>query len=160
MDQKLGSEFNKVEVERMIKVALLCTDATPSQRPTMSEVVSMLEGKAQVPNVIPEGNGYNHDLRFKAIRDHRRQILGQGLGGSSVHPSTSVKSCNNSSSGSTNDLYDINMDSYLRVKVMRSQDKSEISEGSETQVSSSVTSYGRSTLSSGDDLYGIKLEPK
>lgn len=33
------------EVEMMIKVALLCTQATSEDRPLMSEVVRMLEGE-------------------------------------------------------------------------------------------------------------------
>jgi len=41
VDPKLQSEFNKEEAERMIKAALLCTNASPSLRPAMSEVVSM-----------------------------------------------------------------------------------------------------------------------
>jgi hypothetical protein len=44
VDPKLGSEFNKEEAIRMIKVALLCTNPSPALRPTMSAVVSMLEG--------------------------------------------------------------------------------------------------------------------
>ncbi|CAK7350352.1 unnamed protein product [Dovyalis caffra] len=43
MGPKLHSEFNQKEAERMIKVALLCTNASPSLRPTMSGVVSMLD---------------------------------------------------------------------------------------------------------------------
>ncbi|KAL9455847.1 hypothetical protein AB3S75_005136 [Citrus x aurantiifolia] len=49
----------------MIKVALLCTNASPSLRPTMSEVVSMLEGSSNIPDVIPEAETY---LKFKAMR--------------------------------------------------------------------------------------------
>lgn len=33
------------EVEKMIQVALLCTQSTPEDRPSMSEVVRMLEGE-------------------------------------------------------------------------------------------------------------------
>lgn len=33
------------EVEMMIKVALLCTQASPEERPAMSDVVRMLEGE-------------------------------------------------------------------------------------------------------------------
>ncbi|XWS15885.1 hypothetical protein CRYUN_Cryun34aG0040800 [Craigia yunnanensis] len=51
VDQRLGSEFNKVQPERMIKIALLCTKVSLALRPTMSEVVSMLEGSAVIPDV-------------------------------------------------------------------------------------------------------------
>ena len=72
VDQKLGSEFNKVEAEGLMKVALLCTNASPAQRPIMSEVVSMIEGTRIIPDVIPEPD--SEDLRFKAIRGHREHI--------------------------------------------------------------------------------------
>ena len=52
VDPKLGSEFNQDEAERMIKVALLCTNASPTLRPAMSAVVSMLEGQTVVQDVI------------------------------------------------------------------------------------------------------------
>ena len=39
----------------------------------MSEVVSMLEGQMTVPDTIPEPSSYSDDLRFKAMRDLRRQ---------------------------------------------------------------------------------------
>ncbi|XP_052183607.1 probable LRR receptor-like serine/threonine-protein kinase RFK1 isoform X3 [Diospyros lotus] len=73
VDPKLGSEFDKEEVERMVKVALLCTNASPSLRPVMSEVVGMLEGRMSIPDITPDPTGYNEDLRFKALRDFRRQ---------------------------------------------------------------------------------------
>lgn len=42
VDPKLGSNLNKEKAMRMIKVALLCTNPSPTLRPTMSAVVSML----------------------------------------------------------------------------------------------------------------------
>ncbi|XP_074269797.1 putative LRR receptor-like serine/threonine-protein kinase At1g07650 isoform X2 [Silene latifolia] len=48
VDPKMGSNYNKDEVLRMIKVALLCTNPSPTVRPTMSEVRSMLEGNMVV----------------------------------------------------------------------------------------------------------------
>nr|TKS10191.1 hypothetical protein D5086_0000085500 [Populus alba] len=52
VDPRLGSEFNKKEVVRMINVALLCTNQSPALRPTMSAVVSMLEGKTDVEELV------------------------------------------------------------------------------------------------------------
>lgn len=45
VDRNLNKNYNIQEVEMMIKVALLCTQATPEDRPPMSEVVRMLEGE-------------------------------------------------------------------------------------------------------------------
>ncbi|XP_042752550.2 probable LRR receptor-like serine/threonine-protein kinase RFK1 isoform X2 [Lactuca sativa] len=76
-DERLESRINREEAETMVKVALLCTNGSPSMRPTMTEVVSMLDGKTCVPEIIPESNGYSEDLRFKAMRDFRRERQGQ-----------------------------------------------------------------------------------
>ncbi|XP_008234117.1 PREDICTED: probable LRR receptor-like serine/threonine-protein kinase At5g10290 [Prunus mume] len=45
VDNNLNDSFNIQEVEMMIKVALLCTQGSPEDRPLMSEVVRMLEGE-------------------------------------------------------------------------------------------------------------------
>ncbi|KAH9605014.1 hypothetical protein KSS87_008569 [Heliosperma pusillum] len=45
VDKNLCKNYDIQEVEMMIKVALLCTQASPEDRPTMSEVVRMLEGE-------------------------------------------------------------------------------------------------------------------
>ncbi|KAB5521333.1 hypothetical protein DKX38_025652 [Salix brachista] len=48
VDPSLGQDYNEEEVITMINVALLCSDVSSAVRPTMSSVVSMLEGKAAV----------------------------------------------------------------------------------------------------------------
>lgn len=45
VDRNLNKNYNIEEVEAMIQVALLCTQASPEERPAMSEVVRMLEGE-------------------------------------------------------------------------------------------------------------------
>nr|DAD41111.1 TPA_asm: hypothetical protein HUJ06_015434 [Nelumbo nucifera] len=45
VDRNLNRNYNSQEVEMMIQVALLCTQSSPEDRPTMSEVVRMLEGE-------------------------------------------------------------------------------------------------------------------
>ncbi|CAM8992019.1 hypothetical protein QQ045_024208 [Rhodiola kirilowii] len=45
VDNNLQKNYNIGEVEMMIQVALLCTQASPEERPLMSEVVRMLEGE-------------------------------------------------------------------------------------------------------------------
>ncbi|CAL5411484.1 unnamed protein product [Camellia sinensis] len=100
VDSKLGTEFNNVEVERMVKVALLCTNASPSLRPTMSEVVSMLEGQMSIPEVIPEPNSYTEDLRFKAMRDFHREKQNHSFSGSQSQNSTTIRTGFGSSSTS------------------------------------------------------------
>ncbi|XP_021669949.2 probable LRR receptor-like serine/threonine-protein kinase RFK1 [Hevea brasiliensis] len=79
VDEALKSEFSKEEAETMVKVAILCTNASPTIRPSMSEVVNMLEGRMAIPDTVPEPSGYNEDLRFKAMRDLRK--VSQSLSG-------------------------------------------------------------------------------
>ena len=66
----LGSDFNKEEAIRMIKVALLCTNPSPALRPTMSAVVSMLEGRTLVHEFIPDPNVEGDQLRFQALTEY------------------------------------------------------------------------------------------
>ncbi|XP_073363425.1 probable LRR receptor-like serine/threonine-protein kinase At1g56130 [Aegilops tauschii subsp. strangulata] len=47
VDPKL-SKFNSKEMLRVIRVALICTQGTPHRRPSMSRVVSMLTGDANM----------------------------------------------------------------------------------------------------------------
>ncbi|XP_062012874.1 probable LRR receptor-like serine/threonine-protein kinase At1g07650 isoform X1 [Rosa rugosa] len=69
VDPKLGSGFNKEEALRMIKVALLCANSSPALRPTMSEVVSMLEGRTVVHQVTINPSIYGDEMRFKAFTE-------------------------------------------------------------------------------------------
>ncbi|XP_052188968.1 probable LRR receptor-like serine/threonine-protein kinase At5g10290 isoform X2 [Diospyros lotus] len=45
VDCNLNNNYNILEIEMMIQVALLCTQASPEDRPAMSAVVQMLEGE-------------------------------------------------------------------------------------------------------------------
>ncbi|KAM6589333.1 hypothetical protein CsatA_011938 [Cannabis sativa] len=44
VDKDLKGNFDRIELEEMVQVALLCTQFNPSYRPKMSEVLKMLEG--------------------------------------------------------------------------------------------------------------------
>ncbi|KAD5318021.1 hypothetical protein R6Q59_033352 [Mikania micrantha] len=46
------SEFDENEVKRIIRVALLCTQTSPMQRPSMSRVVAMISGDIEASGVI------------------------------------------------------------------------------------------------------------
>ncbi|XP_010552133.1 PREDICTED: probable LRR receptor-like serine/threonine-protein kinase At1g53430 [Tarenaya hassleriana] len=48
VDLNLGSHYSKEEAMRMLNLAILCTNPSPTLRPSMSSVVSMLEGKMKV----------------------------------------------------------------------------------------------------------------
>ncbi|KAF3438259.1 hypothetical protein FNV43_RR21020 [Rhamnella rubrinervis] len=60
------SEFNEEEVKRVIGVALLCTQTSPSLRPSMSRVVAMLSGDIEVGTEISRP-GYLTDWKFDDV---------------------------------------------------------------------------------------------
>ncbi|KAJ9687179.1 hypothetical protein PVL29_015863 [Vitis rotundifolia] len=62
VDSRL-SEFSEEEASRMIGVALLCTQASPTLRPPMSRVVAMLSGDIEVSRVTTKP-GYLTDWKF------------------------------------------------------------------------------------------------
>ncbi|KAK4594660.1 hypothetical protein RGQ29_018378 [Quercus rubra] len=64
-DSKL-SEFNEEEVKRLIGVSLLCTQASPTLRPSMSRVVAMLSGDIEVSTVTTRP-GYLTDWKYDDI---------------------------------------------------------------------------------------------
>ncbi|KAI3682836.1 hypothetical protein L1987_83142 [Smallanthus sonchifolius] len=69
-DERLESNIDKEQAETVVKVAILCTNGSPAVRPTMSEVVSMLQGRISVPDARPpELSTRFEDLRFKTMRD-------------------------------------------------------------------------------------------
>ncbi|XP_058193473.1 protein NSP-INTERACTING KINASE 1-like [Rhododendron vialii] len=44
VDKDMKNNYDRIELEEMVQVALICTQFLPSHRPKMSEVVRMLEG--------------------------------------------------------------------------------------------------------------------
>nr|XP_043638991.1 protein NSP-INTERACTING KINASE 3-like isoform X2 [Erigeron canadensis] len=48
VDKALQNEYDRVELQEMVQVALLCTQFSPGYRPKMSEVLRMLEGEGLV----------------------------------------------------------------------------------------------------------------
>jgi hypothetical protein len=45
VDSNLNQNYDGEDIEMIIQIALLCTQASPEDRPSMSEVVRMLEGE-------------------------------------------------------------------------------------------------------------------
>lgn len=164
VDEKLGSEFSKTEAERMIKVALLCTNASPSLRPNMSEVVSMLEGVAAIADSIPEAGSYSEDLRFKAIREHHKQTRPQVLEISKLldDSTSSSQAWVQASSAPAHDLYDVNMESYLRSRSANINSEEETRPIEETQTEMTASKHPRNSTSSasGQDLYSNNLDSR
>lgn len=67
VDPGLGSNYSKEEAMRMLNVALLCTNPSPTLRPAMSAVVSMLDGKIPIQTQIVKRGETDADMRFRAF---------------------------------------------------------------------------------------------
>ncbi|KAK2986541.1 hypothetical protein RJ640_004291 [Escallonia rubra] len=110
IDPRLGSEYDKEEVMAMINVALLCTNISPAVRPAMSSVVSMLEGKAVVPEFVSEASTVSSDnitrrQEMKPQHNHSH-VTTTSMGDSQIH-SMSIDGPFTASSTSTGDLYPV-----------------------------------------------------
>lgn len=70
VDPALGFEYSSEEAMTMLNVALLCTNAAPTLRPTMSKVVSMLEGRTAIQDLLSDPGFSTINPKFQTIRSH------------------------------------------------------------------------------------------
>ncbi|XP_028102864.1 probable LRR receptor-like serine/threonine-protein kinase At1g53430 isoform X3 [Camellia sinensis] len=129
VDSNLGPDYPKEEVMNMLNVALLCTNISPSLRPSMSSVVSMLEGQSPIQAPVIKRNSLNEDMRFKAFerltQDSQTHVStfsvdsqvqrSISMDGPWIDSSVSIPSINevrdhSSSSKLLPDLYDVNLE--------------------------------------------------
>ncbi|GMH31973.1 hypothetical protein Nepgr_033817 [Nepenthes gracilis] len=69
VDLSLGSNFPKDEALKLLNLALLCANPSPTLRPIMSSVVSMIEGQIQVQASIINQIGMQEDtIQFRAFK--------------------------------------------------------------------------------------------
>ncbi|KAL5841343.1 hypothetical protein ACOSQ3_011946 [Xanthoceras sorbifolium] len=129
VDPNLEDKFNKEEAEKMIRVALLCSNADPAVRPTMSEVVSMLEARATVQEVASNPSIYGY----------YQQIHDESSSGSSALNFSSKRIELGSSATSGSDLYTVNSKTVQDIYSINSES-------------------GYSNLTSAHDLYPIDSE--
>ncbi|CAI0409254.1 unnamed protein product, partial [Linum tenue] len=71
VDPELGKSYSKEEARKLLNIALLCTNPSPTLRPPTSSVVKMMEGKAPVQAPIikrGESDASSADARFRAFQ--------------------------------------------------------------------------------------------
>ncbi|KAL1205159.1 putative LRR receptor-like serine/threonine-protein kinase [Cardamine amara subsp. amara] len=66
IDPILKGDFNSKEAVRMIEVSLLCTNQSPSLRPTMSEIVQLLEGSIEITSFM---SNLDHNQSFSKLME-------------------------------------------------------------------------------------------
>ncbi|KAL3633887.1 hypothetical protein CASFOL_022649 [Castilleja foliolosa] len=67
VDPCLGSDYSKDEALKILHMSLLCTNISPTLRPPMSSLVSMLKGKTKVQAPLVKRGAMDEDVRFKAF---------------------------------------------------------------------------------------------
>lgn len=83
------SEFNKEEVQRLVGIALLCTQTSPTLRPSMSRVVAMLSGDIEVGTVTSRP-GYLTDWKFDDVSSIMTDVSAKGLDTSNYNSTAST----------------------------------------------------------------------
>ncbi|KAK3025489.1 hypothetical protein RJ639_041570 [Escallonia herrerae] len=106
VDPRLESQYNEEEVMTMINVALLCTNVSSAVRPSMSSVVSMLEGKAVVQEFVLDVSGSSDMMKAQEIQMYQHQHCQGSSTGDSQIQSTPIEG-----PWAASDLYSINLDS-------------------------------------------------
>jgi hypothetical protein len=110
VDRRLGSDFNKQEALVMINVALLCTNVTSNLRPSMSSVVSMLEGKTVVPEFVPDSSEVMDEKKMEVMRQYYYGMEEDNTS-KSQSQNLSIDGPWTASSSSAVDLYPVQLDS-------------------------------------------------
>ncbi|XLT78883.1 hypothetical protein HN873_000636, partial [Arachis hypogaea] len=87
-------EYSSEEVKRIIEIALLCTQASPSTRPTMSEVVLLLKSKnLLMENMMrPTMPVFVHSSNVRSQHDTSTSTASSSVSASKATVSTSVLS--------------------------------------------------------------------
>ncbi|XP_021814907.1 probable LRR receptor-like serine/threonine-protein kinase At1g53430 [Prunus avium] len=127
VDPSLGSNYSKEEAMTMLNLALLCCNPSPTLRPPMSSVVSMLEGKSPVQAPTIKRGSAEQDAKFKAFErlsqdsqthvstfSQDSHVRGASMEGPWVDSSVSLASKeetmeHSSSTKLLQDMYDVNL---------------------------------------------------
>ncbi|RDY13855.1 putative LRR receptor-like serine/threonine-protein kinase, partial [Mucuna pruriens] len=112
VDGRLGSDFNEDEAMMMIKVALLCTNPTSNLRPTMSSVLSMLEGRTMIPEFVTDSSEKMDEMKLEEMRQYYYQEEENEISETQEqNRSLSIDGPWTASSSSAVDLYPVHIDS-------------------------------------------------
>ncbi|KAK8368540.1 hypothetical protein V6Z12_A01G048500, partial [Gossypium hirsutum] len=97
IDPRVAFHCDPEEAMTMINVALVCTNSTAAARPSMSTVVSILEGKASFSNIITNSSIYGSELNPKNLYENveendveNNSLTKKSLAFVSIYPSTLI----------------------------------------------------------------------
>ncbi|EOA34297.1 hypothetical protein CARUB_v10021813mg [Capsella rubella] len=112
VDLRLGTEYNRQEAMKMIQIGILCTSPAPAERPSMSTVVSMLEGHSTVDveklleASFSKGSKIDEE-RVRAMKTHYGMISEE----EEITSMTDWTTSNTNTNTTTGDLYPVQLDS-------------------------------------------------
>ncbi|XP_010487294.1 PREDICTED: probable leucine-rich repeat receptor-like serine/threonine-protein kinase At3g14840 [Camelina sativa] len=114
IDPRLGTSYNRQEAMTMIQIGLLCTSPAPADRPSMSTVVSMLEGHStvNVEKLLEASFNKGSEKDEESVRAMKRHYA--MIGEEEITNTTTTDGPFTSSSTSTanaSDLYPVKLDS-------------------------------------------------
>ncbi|OMO92550.1 hypothetical protein COLO4_17486 [Corchorus olitorius] len=110
VDPRMGSDYNTGEMLAMINVALLCTNANPAARPAMSSVVSMLEGRANIEELVTDSSNFPHESNSRSMKKLYQHLEEKSAPESQTHSVSTIGPWT-SSSTSAADLYPVTLTS-------------------------------------------------
>ncbi|KAH0737000.1 hypothetical protein KY290_035705 [Solanum tuberosum] len=102
IDKRLKGEFNESEVVMVLKLGLMCSNNEASSRPSMRQVMSYLEGEADIPDAPMAPGDYNGGFGFDenecmhslaSSRGHTSCLANRNVDGTFVSVSTAPLSC-------------------------------------------------------------------
>ncbi|XP_010502195.1 PREDICTED: probable leucine-rich repeat receptor-like serine/threonine-protein kinase At3g14840 [Camelina sativa] len=114
IDPRLGTSYNRQEAMTMIQIGMLCTSPAPADRPSMSTVVSMLEGHStvNVEKLLEASFNKGSEKDEESVRAMKRHYA--MIGEEEITNTTTTDGPFTSSSTSTanaSDLYPVKLDS-------------------------------------------------
>nr|KYP40210.1 putative LRR receptor-like serine/threonine-protein kinase At1g56130 family [Cajanus cajan] len=83
------SDFNEEEVKQVVRIGLMCTQTSPTLRPSMSRVVAMLLGDIEV-NTVTSRPGYLTDWKFDDVTSFMTEVATKGSNTSFFNSSAST----------------------------------------------------------------------
>ncbi|KAF3665530.1 putative LRR receptor-like serine/threonine-protein kinase-like isoform X1 [Capsicum annuum] len=102
VDPKLGTDYSWTEASAILELAMMCTNPSPTLRPTISEVVSVIEGKTKIKTTSSIVRRSTDEIALtKAMAALSESSQSESY--STPGPSEVTPSCSNSNNNITNE---------------------------------------------------------
>ncbi|PHT55831.1 putative LRR receptor-like serine/threonine-protein kinase [Capsicum baccatum] len=103
VDPKLGTDYSWTEASAILELAMMCTNPSPTLRPTMSEIVTVIEGKAKIRTMSSAFHPLTDEIALNKATAALSQPS-QSESYSTPGPSEATPSCSNSNNNIANEI--------------------------------------------------------